>query len=283
MRKFGWSESRKFWEERSARWAQSAPDDPEALQNVICAGEPEWLNRSLARYQKATYRALLDFLPRPVSGERALDVGCGAGRWSRFLFDRGYRVVGIDIQPELIEATRRRYPEIEFVCTSVQEYSHEEPFDLVSSVTVIQHNPYEEQCAVIERLRRMLKSGGHFVMLEGIKETDSPELFPRPVEEWIEIFEERGFRSVAIQRYNYNLFLTSFLKAGRWLKSLGGARRFDEARKPLGEPLPEEKTDLRRNAVKRLAVWLDAPSEPLLARTNATLCASNCGFLLQAV
>jgi SAM-dependent methyltransferase len=37
---------------------------------------------------------------------RALDVGCGAGRFMRWLRDRGHDVVGIDISPGAIEACR---------------------------------------------------------------------------------------------------------------------------------------------------------------------------------
>ncbi|RYG75598.1 class I SAM-dependent methyltransferase [bacterium] len=43
-------------------------------------------------------------LPR---GASLLDVGCGTGRHARELSRRGYRVVGIDLSPKMIEVARR--------------------------------------------------------------------------------------------------------------------------------------------------------------------------------
>jgi SAM-dependent methyltransferase len=38
----------------------------------------------------------------------ALDLGCGTGRWSVELAQRGWRVVGVDVVPRAIESARRR-------------------------------------------------------------------------------------------------------------------------------------------------------------------------------
>ena len=42
---------------------------------------------------------------------RALDMGCGTGRWSLELAQRGWDVVGVDVVPKAIEAARRRAQE----------------------------------------------------------------------------------------------------------------------------------------------------------------------------
>lgn len=39
---------------------------------------------------------------------RALDLGCGTGRWSVELSRRGWEVVGVDVVPKAVEAARRR-------------------------------------------------------------------------------------------------------------------------------------------------------------------------------
>src|SRR3712207_4898597 len=147
MNKFEWPQVKEFYEARSSYWQKfDRGDDPDALRNIVLPGAPLWLARYYAWSQKMAYRALFDLIPPPRTGARALDIGCGAGRWTRFLSERGYRAVGIDLQPALIRQAARRSPShIDFLCTSVQEYSPEEPFDLVSSVEVLRSEEHTSE------------------------------------------------------------------------------------------------------------------------------------------
>jgi SAM-dependent methyltransferase len=43
-----------------------------------------------------------------------VDLGCGSGIWAKELADAGYRVIGVDISPAMIELARQRVPEGEF-------------------------------------------------------------------------------------------------------------------------------------------------------------------------
>ena len=45
---------------------------------------------------------------RPVPLGSALDLGCGTGRWSVRLAERGWHVVGVDVVPRAIDAARNR-------------------------------------------------------------------------------------------------------------------------------------------------------------------------------
>jgi SAM-dependent methyltransferase len=57
--------------------------------------------------------ALLDLLPAP--GGLTVDLGCGEGRVSRALIERGHRVVGIEGSPRLAEAARAAHSAAEAV------------------------------------------------------------------------------------------------------------------------------------------------------------------------
>jgi SAM-dependent methyltransferase len=122
VRKYEWSHVKEFYEARSRHWEQTdRGDDPDALRNIAAPGELLWFAKYYARSQEIAYAALFDLIPlaRPRAG--ALDIGCGAGRWTRFLSEHGYKTVGIDLQPALIQAARRRYPHVDFLRVSVQD------------------------------------------------------------------------------------------------------------------------------------------------------------------
>lgn len=54
-----------------------------------------------------------DLLTKYAYG-RVLDVGCGGGVYSKFLFDKGFEVVGVDNQGSFIKKLKDKYPKIDF-------------------------------------------------------------------------------------------------------------------------------------------------------------------------
>ena len=289
MKRFNWQDTRKYWEvHNSLRATLDLDRDPAGLDNVLRSGAPLWLNEYYARYQKRAYETLFALLPPAPVGSRALDIGCGAGRWCKFLSERAYKVTGIDLQPDLVDLNRARYREIEFECVSVQKFEPEEPYDLISSVTVLQHNPFAEQDTIIRKLRAVTTAGGYLLALENVRDQAS-HVFSNSVSGWQARFRNAGFESVAIQRYDYS-----------FLNRLYGdlRRRVASALKPsksIAEIAPEEymartpddrKTALLRQldtGARRVAVAVDGVPEPLLIRSNLPLPTVHCAFLFKAV
>lgn len=281
--RFTWNEMRRYWRAHSERWAVDEAADPEGLGNVCYAGAPLWLNRHYARYQRLVFESLLAKVPAPGPDARALDVGCGAGRWSRLLFHAGYDVTGIDLQPELIDRNRARFPGIRFENVAVQDFSAP-PFDLVCSVTVIQHVPYDEQDAVVERIRALAKDGGHAIVLENTH-ADAPHVFPRSLASWRTLFERVGFQTLSVLRYDYSPFLRL---AG--MARTAAARAAGRARPHESSADPEElvsrvggRDSLSRlsERMNRAAAFLDRGIEPLLIKANPAASSVHCGFLFR--
>jgi len=117
-----WEEMQRYWQIHAARCSTLDWEvDPERLANVCQPGQPHWLNEYYARSQRLVFERLLALVPPPGPGSRALDIGCGAGRWTRLLAACGYITTGIDIQSRLIELNRERFPAIEFEDEALQE------------------------------------------------------------------------------------------------------------------------------------------------------------------
>ncbi len=294
MRRFTWQEMKKYWEVHFSSRAQIDYDhDTDGLGNVCLAGAPLWLNQYYANFQKTVYQKLVALLPLPTTRVRALDVGCGAGRWCRLLAGKGYDTVGIDLQAELIEMNRRRNPNIDFFCTSIRDFSAEDAFDLISSVTVIQHIPFEEQDVVIQKLRELLKTNGYAIILENIRD-QGIHVFSNTIKGWQAKFEKAGFQSIAIQRYEYSPFLrlhSCTIKKLKYIVVPGDSKQTEltPERYMISIDDEEQQDGLKNslhsinNIAKRLSVGLDSIVEPLFIRSNINLPTVHCGFLFKAV
>ncbi len=99
-------------------------------------------------------------------GAKILDAGCGLGRHSIKLGEKGYEVLGIDSSPLYVEyakkeAGKRNLKNVSFKTEDVRKISYEDKFDLVISMwSSFGYFDDETNFDIIKRFRRALKKGG---------------------------------------------------------------------------------------------------------------------------
>jgi SAM-dependent methyltransferase len=65
-------------------------------------------------------------------GARILDVGCGAGRFARYLLERSCSYIGVDASPQMIEAARENCPGADFSVSDILKFEADSAsFDVV--------------------------------------------------------------------------------------------------------------------------------------------------------
>jgi SAM-dependent methyltransferase len=102
-------------------------------------------------------------------GERILDVGCGMGRYTFDLAERGLKVEGLDLSEELLRRFRAfddgRY-DIPLHCADIvaPPAELEGHFDAVVGFFTLHH--LHDLPASFQAMRRLLKQGGRIVFLE---------------------------------------------------------------------------------------------------------------------
>lgn len=162
-------------------------EDELGLKLVCVPSFPLWLNQYIDVIQRYVFFKLF-----PSLGEaKILDIGCGTGRWCERMRNRGLSdISGIDIQDQLIHENRLRIRGVSFHVGDIQTLQIEPVFDLITSVTVLQHVPNQD--LAIERIHNALKPGGYFLMLENLY-FHSDTVFPHSVDGWRLMMKRHGF------------------------------------------------------------------------------------------
>jgi trans-aconitate methyltransferase len=152
---------------------------------------------------------LLDWLD-PQPGETVLDLGCGTGELAAKIADTGATVIGIDSDPAMIEAARRRLPDADLRVADAHDFTVEEPVDAVFSNAALHWMPSSVE--VLGCVSDALRGGGRFVAEmgatgnvetvtaavdqacreAGLPERDWPWMFPSPAQ-YAAMLEDAGF------------------------------------------------------------------------------------------
>ncbi|HEY2542095.1 MAG TPA: methyltransferase domain-containing protein [Gaiellaceae bacterium] len=110
----------------------------------------------------------------PSGGERALDVGTGAGALAFALAPFVREVVGIDRVPELLDRARERagpHPNVTFVEGDAERLPFEAAsFDLAATLRTLHHVPRPE--VVLAELVRVTRPGGRLLVVDQLAPVD---------------------------------------------------------------------------------------------------------------
>ncbi len=108
---------------------------------------------------------LLKHVPSPCA--EALDIGCGAGSFSRLLAQRSSRVMALDLSPQMIrvaQARSRPYTNIDFRVADVMAWQFPaERFDCIASIATLHHLPLRQ---TLVNMKRSLNTGGALLILD---------------------------------------------------------------------------------------------------------------------
>lgn len=114
------------------------------------------------------YRDLPAIISKHVSGRRALDFGCGAGRSTRFLKKLNFDTVGIDISSSMIQAAKNADRHGDYRLVKDGDFSdfEMESFDLVFSSFAFDNIPdVAKRCELLRGVSRLLNRDGRIMLL----------------------------------------------------------------------------------------------------------------------
>ena len=113
------------------------------------------------------FKILEHFAVNPRTIGSIYELGCGTARLLRhFRCIEGARLVGSDVNPEMIEWCQKNLPEIEFYhneLTPPLTFAEDESFDLMLASSVFTHIPLDTQELWLSEMQRILRPGGIFI------------------------------------------------------------------------------------------------------------------------
>ena len=139
------------------------------------------------------FRDLPEILANHVTGTRALDFGCGAGRSTRFLRKLGFNVTGIDISEDMLRIARATDPYGDYRLVpgdNLNQFALAS-FDLVLSAFAFDNIPAERKPTIFCDLAKLLAPTGIILNLVSL-----PEIYTH---EWAS-FTTRDFPENAFAR-----------------------------------------------------------------------------------
>jgi SAM-dependent methyltransferase len=137
-----------------------APDPLRASYDSVAAAYVEHLYSELE--QKPLDRHLLNRFAEEVRDRGTVgDLGCGPGHVARYLHDRGVRMLGLDLSPEMVRWATRLNPDVEFRVGDIRALDLPDGSlaGIVAFYSVIHLDPSELGIAFRE-FRRVLASDG---------------------------------------------------------------------------------------------------------------------------
>jgi SAM-dependent methyltransferase len=200
---------------------------------------PAWLENVERDITRKMLDPLVLRLCGEVSGARVIDVGCGEGRFSRMLGERGATCIGIDPTRPLLHAARDRGGMSPVRAVAESMPLRDAQFDLaITYITLVDIEHYRE---AIAEMARVLRPAGRVVAVNigfvsasagpngGWIRDDAGEPLYVPIDrygdEWSQVYEWSGIR---IRNWHRPIgaYMSAYLRAGLIL------RRFMEPTPP---------------------------------------------------
>jgi ubiquinone/menaquinone biosynthesis C-methylase UbiE len=166
--------------------------------------------------EKEYDRKLLNsFAARLNKDSLVCDAGCGpSGHIGRYLYEKGIKVIGVDISKKCVDLAKLYNPKMEFECADISSLPFDDNvFDGLISYYSIINTPKIYVNIIFTEFRRVLKPNGYLIVavkagttegyvedLLGIKTKSYFSLFTK--EEIVRYFNDAGFTLEFIDKRN---------------------------------------------------------------------------------
>lgn len=124
-------------------------------------------------YEDTSANEYINEFLNSLTGRKILDAGCGNGKDCKYIEQKGFSAIGIDLSEGMLEIAKLRYPKGEFHKMDMTNITYKDnSFDGIISNCSLFHIPTELLPQTLEQFKRVLKPNGKllFILQEGKEE-----------------------------------------------------------------------------------------------------------------
>ena len=101
-----------------------------------------------------------------LSGKKILDLGCGPGLLTKYYFDQGFDITGLDFSKNMIQAAKKLCPKARFITKNALELSPADgTFDAIVSFHLVQFFDPPEIIELFRKSLACLNDKGKFLLV----------------------------------------------------------------------------------------------------------------------
>ncbi|MFH1511066.1 MAG: class I SAM-dependent methyltransferase [Candidatus Woesearchaeota archaeon] len=135
------------------------------MKSLVERKKQDWASRTdcevyedeMGSYAKAADQSVVEAFTKRLWG-RALDLPCGAGRFTNFLLDNEFQVIGADYNLLMLKNTKKRTGAPVVNCDAFSNPFKQHSFDLLLAMRLVFHYPSQEK--LLRSLISALRPGG---------------------------------------------------------------------------------------------------------------------------
>lgn len=186
-------------------WSGVHRNEASDLAAVCFPEKPAYFNQFFDRSQRFAMARYFALREMEIRGKHALDIGCGRGRWLRWFGERGATATGIDFSTDAVAACVAAGLDARHASAAHLPFA-DRSFDLVTSITVLLHLPYDLKDRAVAEIARVLRPGGTALLLESTWADDpSPHVYGLTIAEWRDLFAAHGLQLGYREAHYFNL------------------------------------------------------------------------------
>lgn len=138
-------------------WKKYKLDKSRSLQENVGFSHRKDVEEALAKTHNDLVATAKKYLHE---NDTLLDIGCGAGLYLKDFKGSNYKLAGIDISPEMIEAARAYLVNVKFHVGNFMEITLSEKFNLIYSISVLEYIARTDMDAFFRKLSESLFDNG---------------------------------------------------------------------------------------------------------------------------